>query len=124
MFQIPHIIPVMEKEIIDFKVVLGKRIRNFRKTRGFTQEELGEKSGLSYKYIGEVERGKVNVSLESLGRVADALSLKLVDLFSVEAATSQKVIIKDKSPLSRLSPSDFKNIKHALKLLNKVFEKA
>ncbi|MBI4378760.1 MAG: helix-turn-helix domain-containing protein [Nitrospinae bacterium] len=37
-----------------------------RKSRGFTQEELGEKAGLSYKFIGELERGEENVSLDSL----------------------------------------------------------
>ena len=108
---------------MDVKIVLGKKIRNLRKARGFTQEELGEKSGLSYKYIGELERGKVNVSVESLGRIGDALSVSLVDLFSFESAKVQKAIIKDKNTLSRLSQDDFKNIKHALKLLNKVFEK-
>lgn len=107
---------------MDVKVVLGKRIRNLRKARGFTQEELGEKAGLSYKYIGELERGTVNVSLESLGRIGDALSVSLVDLFSFEPPKSQKAVIKDKKPLSRLSQNDFKKIKQALKLLSKVFE--
>ncbi|MBI4680030.1 MAG: helix-turn-helix transcriptional regulator [Nitrospirae bacterium] len=31
----------------------------------FTQEELGEKAGLSYKFVGEIERGEVNPSLDS-----------------------------------------------------------
>ncbi len=43
---------------------LGERIRELRKIAGITQEELGEKSALSYKYIGELERGQVNVSLD------------------------------------------------------------
>ena len=42
-----------------------------------SQEELAEKSALSYKYVGEVERGCVNISLDSLVRVAKALKVKV-----------------------------------------------
>lgn len=45
-----------------------------------SQEELAEKADLSYKYVGEVERGMVNVSLDSLMRIARALRVKLRDL--------------------------------------------
>ena len=42
-----------------------------------TQERLAEKSDLSYKYLGEVERGDVNVSLDSLVRIAKALGARV-----------------------------------------------
>jgi transcriptional regulator with XRE-family HTH domain len=45
-----------------------------------SQEKLAEKASLSYKYLGEVERGYVNVSLDSLMRIAKALKVKLRDL--------------------------------------------
>lgn len=64
---------------------LGKRIRTFRKLKALTQEELGEKSGLSYKFVGEIERGEVNPSLDYLVRIANALSVKVGDLFPHEA---------------------------------------
>jgi len=41
---------------------------------------LAEKADLSYKYLGEVERGVVNISLDSLVRIAKALRVKLRDL--------------------------------------------
>lgn len=113
----------MKKIVKDLRKGLGVQIRNLRKAKELTQEELGEKADLSYKYVGELERGQVNVSIDSLVRIADALGVKIGDLFSTEKVTVQKVILKEESPLSKLSPHDLQQIKHTLKLLNKVFAK-
>lgn len=45
-----------------------------------SQEKLAEKADLSYKYVGEVERGYANVSLDSLVRIARALRVALREL--------------------------------------------
>ncbi|MBM4136004.1 MAG: helix-turn-helix transcriptional regulator [Nitrospira sp.] len=102
---------------------LGERIRELRKIAGITQEELGEKSELSYKFIGELERGQVNVSVDSIARIADALGVKIGDLFFKEKIPVQKILIKEKSPLSKFSPQDLQLIKKALRLLNRTFSK-
>lgn len=68
---------------------LGAQIRSLRKAKGLTQEELGEKADLSYKYIGELERGQVNVSIDSLAKLADAVGVKIGDLFSTETTIGQ-----------------------------------
>ena len=64
---------------------LGKRIRTLRKLKALTQEELGERAGLSYKFVGEIERGKVNPSLDSLVKIANALGVKAGNLFPHQA---------------------------------------
>ncbi len=102
---------------------LGERLRELRKSAGITQEELGEKAELSYKFIGELERGQVNVSLDSIVRITDALEVKIGDLFSKEKIPVQKVLVKEKSPLSKFSSKDLQLIKKALRLLNRTFSK-
>lgn len=102
----------MKKEVADLRSNVGIQIRGIRKARGLTQEELAEKAELSYKYIGELERGQVNVSLDSLQRIADALEREIGEFFP-----------QPKSPLSKLSPQDLQQITHTLKVLNKVFAK-
>ncbi len=102
---------------------LGERIRELRKSAGITQEELGEKAELSYKFIGELERGQVNVSLDSIVRIVGALGVKIGDLFSKEKIPVQKVLVKEKSPLSKFSSKDLQLIKKALRLLNRTFSK-
>lgn len=62
--------------------VVGQKIRFYRKQAHLSQEQLAEKADLSYKYVGEVERGVVNISLDSLMRIAKALRVKLHNLTS------------------------------------------
>jgi transcriptional regulator with XRE-family HTH domain len=57
--------------------MVGQQIRLYRKQARLSQEQLAEKSDLTYKYVGEVERGTVNISLDSLLRIAKALKVKL-----------------------------------------------
>jgi transcriptional regulator with XRE-family HTH domain len=65
---------------LPYRKIVGQKIRALRKQAGLTQEKLAEKSNLSYKYLGEVERGYVNVSLDSLMRIAKTLKVQLSDL--------------------------------------------
>ena len=102
---------------------LGARIKELRKAAGLTQEKLGEKADLNYKFIGELERGQVNVSLDSLIRIAEALGIKIEDLFSKEKGSVQKIVIKEKSPISKISSQEFQLIKKALQILNRAFSK-
>ena len=63
------------------------------------------------------------MSLDSLVRIAGALGIKIGDLCSKEKVTVQKILIKEKSPLSKYSPQEFHLIKKALRLLNRAFSK-
>jgi len=66
---------------MDFKQMVGEQIRKARRLRGMTQERLAEQSGLSFSYISDVERGTRNISLESLGKIINALGVKPAQLF-------------------------------------------
>jgi XRE family transcriptional regulator, regulator of sulfur utilization len=59
---------------------LGENIRAQRKLLGLSQEKLAEKADLHPVYIGSVERGEENVSIDSLMRIAKALKVTLHDL--------------------------------------------
>lgn len=58
-----------------------KRVKELRKARNISQEELGERSGLHYTYIGGVERGERNISLESIEKIAKGLEVNVGELF-------------------------------------------
>ncbi len=59
----------------------GDRVRQLRKNLGLSQEELGFKSDIHRTYIGAVERGEQNVSLDNIGRLAKHLKVSLSELF-------------------------------------------
>ena len=59
----------------DIRLRVGARIRELRSRRGWSQEHLGEVSGLDRTYIGGIERGERNLSLLNLERIATALGV-------------------------------------------------
>lgn len=59
---------------------VGKRIRELRLERGWSQEFLAAEAGLNMNYLGGIERGERNPSLKNLARIADALSVTVPDL--------------------------------------------
>ena len=71
-------------QIKDLKKAFGLRIRNLRKKKKFSQENLAEKSGLHPTYVGGVERGERNPSLESILKIASALEVSPGQLFRFE----------------------------------------
>lgn len=60
---------------------VGQRIRNHRMQMKLSQEELAEKCGLHPTYIGQVERGEKNATLESISKIAAGLNITLSTLF-------------------------------------------
>ncbi len=61
----------------------GRTIRALRQEKGLTQEELGEHAGLHISYIGSVERGERNLSLESIHKICHALDVPISEVFNI-----------------------------------------
>jgi transcriptional regulator with XRE-family HTH domain len=59
---------------------VGERIRAYRVELGLTQEKLAEKADLHHNFIGGVERGNLNISLDSLVKTGKALGVRVRDL--------------------------------------------
>ena len=60
---------------------IGQRVRNYRIEKGLSQEKLAELSGCHPTYIGQVERGEKNATLESIEKIASAMNISLAQLF-------------------------------------------
>lgn len=69
---------------------LGLRIKELRKKRNLTQEELGESSDMNSKHLSEIERGIVNISVQSLAKIAESLGVSLMELLEVEHQKSKE----------------------------------
>jgi len=65
----------------DVRGRLGHNVRELRVRSRMTQNELSERSGLSMKFIGEVERGVSNPSIDSIAAIARALNADITELF-------------------------------------------
>lgn len=67
---------------MDSKARFGLNVRRIRKERGFSQEELADRARLHRTYVGGVERGERNISLENILALAEALNTSAGDLFA------------------------------------------
>src|SRR3954468_5123021 len=71
---------VTEQESKSTLPELGARVRAWRARRGMTRKQLSTDSGLSERFLADVESGKGNVSINSLEAAARALNITIVDL--------------------------------------------
>jgi XRE family transcriptional regulator, aerobic/anaerobic benzoate catabolism transcriptional regulator len=67
---------------MELLVQVGRKIRGFREERGWTRRELGQRSGLSERFLAQVEAGHGNPSLKSLAEIAAALGTSPATLVS------------------------------------------
>ncbi|WP_226660124.1 helix-turn-helix domain-containing protein [Pseudalkalibacillus hwajinpoensis] len=61
--------------------IYGRRIRAFRKLKGYTQEQLARELGVSVSVLGEIERGNRKPTTEFMQSVAEKLKVSLEELF-------------------------------------------
>lgn len=59
---------------------LAQRIRAFRKLKGYTQQQLAEKSGVSLAVLGALERGNRRADDQILNKIANNLGITLTEL--------------------------------------------
>ena len=66
----------------DWCETIGQRLRQLRKEKDLTQEELAEKAGINAKYYVQIERGRRNLSIGCLRQISDGLEVPLATIFS------------------------------------------
>ncbi|MGK2876852.1 MAG: helix-turn-helix domain-containing protein [Nocardioides sp.] len=64
----------------DYLLRIGDLVRDQRKLRGLTQAQLADKLGTSQSAVNRIEKGQQNLSLEMIGRIAEATESSLVDI--------------------------------------------
>jgi len=59
----------------DIKVAFGKAVRRLRTDAGFSQEDFAAKAKINRSYMGRIERGEVNISIDNMQKIAKGLGL-------------------------------------------------
>ena len=96
----------------DFLEQLGRRVRTMRALRGMSRKVLAKVSGISERYIAQLESGKGNVSIVLLRRVATAMGAHLEDLIPTADLGPDWHVIRDL--LRKASPSQIAQAKDIL----------
>ncbi|GHT81831.1 transcriptional regulator [Spirochaetia bacterium] len=61
--------------------IFSKNVRKYRTEQRLSQEELADRAGLHRIYIGSVERGERNITIDVMEKISQALKLPITDLF-------------------------------------------
>ena len=75
---------------MDYRSFIGNKIRYYRHSAGITQEELGERLGISKQNINRWEAGKTAPTIENLAKIAKALDIHLGSFFPDNEASNVK----------------------------------
>jgi len=78
----------------DLRNAVGDRIRAIRKAKELTQQQLAERSNLDDAYIGAVERGERNFSIDTLDKIVEGLDISPGELFRSGKKKSKEEMVK------------------------------
>jgi len=103
---------------MDTKELIGSRIKELRKKKGLSQEQLSEKADITPNYLSRIERGTENPTLDMLIRLAAALDVEMWEIFDCRHRGSLKDL---RSVLNKISvDADDNQLMLAVKILRAV----
>lgn len=75
----------------DIKIKFGLRLRQLRKEKGISQEELMAATGIHRTYLSEVERGIRNISIVNIEKISLALNIDVMEMFNFQRVLKQRI---------------------------------
>ncbi len=98
---------VAETHPID--IAVGARMRDFRRQKGYTQEELAKKLGVSFQQVQKYETAGNRISASRLYDVTQILGVSMVDFFRDEKITGRQESLSEKSLITARSLDKIRN---------------
>ena len=75
----------------DIKIKFGLRLKQLRKEKGISQEELMAATGIHRTYLSEVERGIRNISIVNIEKISLALNIDVMEMFNFQKVLKQRI---------------------------------
>jgi transcriptional regulator with XRE-family HTH domain len=76
----------------DLREIVAINVRRLRHDKGWTQEDVAERVGLSVRYLGQIERAQASMTVTVLGRVADAFGVDAAELVKRPRSKQQSLL--------------------------------
>lgn len=101
--------------MLDYKQI-GRKIRDARKLRGLSQEQLAEKVWISVTHMSHIETGQTKMSLPVLVDLANALKVSTDELLSSECQVARQTCLSEiHAVLASCTPSQTKILEQIIK---------
>jgi transcriptional regulator with XRE-family HTH domain len=101
---------------------IGIRIKKFRKTNGLTIKHLSDKVGVTQSYISQLENDKVNPSLGTLKKIANALNINMINFFERDRDDDNIIVRKEERIDFSFPSGKFRSQLLASNIASKVME--
>ena len=111
----------MGVDFMNIAKIFGKQIRRYRKALNLSQEELAERCRLHSTYIGQLERGEKNASLESIQKLSLGLNIPIAKLFECFSIDTNEPTPATKIYYTVLTMENDTQ-KHILNIINEISE--
>ncbi|OGL47592.1 MAG: hypothetical protein A2W05_10940 [Candidatus Schekmanbacteria bacterium RBG_16_38_10] len=103
---------------MEIKKLIGKRLKELRRSKQLSQEQLAEKADINSKYLSRMERGTENPTLDMLIKLSNALEVEMWEIFDFGHVAGRKDL---KDSLQRfIKTTDEATLRLALKLIRAV----
>lgn len=80
--------PTTKRPASAARKLFGARVREERRARKLTLEDVSERADMAWNYIAQVERGERNIGIDNMAALADALGLSLSELLLEKGETN------------------------------------
>lgn len=100
--------------------LFGKRIKELRKNKKLTQEQLGELVGIDFKQIGNIETGTYFTTMPTLEKIAKALDVEIFELFNFNHNDSREILIENIIKMIKEAPDD--NLKIIYRIIKDILK--
>jgi transcriptional regulator with XRE-family HTH domain len=81
---------------MDVKTVIGLRIKELRRAKGYSQERLAEIVGINPKYLSSIERGEENPTLDLFIRLSQGLKVGIDEIFAIRHHGENPTVLRKK----------------------------
>ncbi len=96
------------------KEIIGKKIRQIRRERGFSQEELSEKIDISPRHMCTIENGNSYPSIETFVRIASVLDIDINEFFNITPTNNDALRTEIYNLIQTSTPQELKLIKEII----------
>lgn len=101
----------------DPRIRFGQRVRQLRRQRDLTLEQLGERSKLSDKFVQAIETGRQAPTIETIDKLARGLAVSAHELFANDDATPKALRTRARELVAEASDADIARVVRLLEAL-------
>ncbi|MBR6400020.1 MAG: helix-turn-helix domain-containing protein [Firmicutes bacterium] len=111
-------------QLKEINIILGQKIRETRRTKGITREQLAESIQVSPRFLADVEAGKTGVSLSTLKNLCSVLDVSSDHLLGISVPEKKEIYINSiKNKIKQFDEETLENIDKIIENITRIYRR-